>query len=315
MAMERWSMTVRVALVVLAAAVAMTLAAAGGATAGGRRGRVIERPVQRGEPAQATPWLRDVAYGQHPSQRLDVYRAGTVSRAPVIVMVHGGAWRTGDKAAASVVDHKVARWVPKGFLFASVNYRLLPEVDAYRQAEDVARAIAHVQAHAREWGGDPGRMIVMGHSAGAHVVALLGASPERAEAQGARRWLATIALDSAVLDVPTVLGRPRVPDFYVDAFGRDPRRWLQGSPLHVLGRDAIPLLAACSTQRRDRSCRQAEAYAARSTVLGVASRPLPLALSHLQINDSLGTPGALTNAVEAFMASLDPVVAARLRPR
>lgn len=312
MAMEKRCMWVIAALVL---GTAMTHATGSRAETGERRGSAIERPSPRGAQARTTPWLRDVAYGQHPKQRLDVYRGDAVGAAPVIVMVHGGAWRTGDKAAASVVGHKVARWVPRGFVFVSVNNRLLPEADAYQQAEDVARAIAHVQAHAKAWGGDPERVIVMGHSAGAHLVALLGASPRKVRAQGGRRWLGTVALDSAVLDVPAVLGRPRVPDFYVEAFGRDPQRWSQGSPLHALGGGAIPLLAVCSSQRRDQPCRQAEAYAARSNAIAVASRTLPLALSHRQINDALGTPGALTTGVEAFMASLDPVVAARLRPR
>ena len=67
-------------------------------------------------------------------------------------MVHGGAWRMGDKAASNVVENKVARWVPRGVLFISANYRLLPEADALAQANDVARALARAQEVAARLG-------------------------------------------------------------------------------------------------------------------------------------------------------------------
>lgn len=298
------------ALAVIGVATAAT-AFSNGLGAGVWRDAAVARQRPMTNEHGITPWWRDIAYGAHPKQRLDVYRPRNPHAAPVIVMVHGGAWRTGDKAARSVVSNKAARWVPKGFILVSVNYRLLPEADAYAQADDVARAIAHVQAHARTWGGDPARVIVMGHSAGAHLVALLGAAPRKAH--DARPWLGTVALDSAVLDVPAVLGRPRAPGFYAQAFGTDPARWKQGSPVHVLQRGATPLLAVCSLQRRDGSCRQADAYVERAKALGVMARALPQNLSHGQINHLLGTPGPLTDGVEAFMAALDPQVAARLK--
>ena len=95
--------------------------------------------------------LADVPYGADPLQRMDVYlpAAGSAAssaavasgmRAPVIFMVHGGAWRTGDKAMSRVVQEKVARWVPKGFVFISVNYRLYPAVNVLQEAQDVAMA-------------------------------------------------------------------------------------------------------------------------------------------------------------------------------
>jgi arylformamidase len=89
--------------------------------------------------------IRDVAYGGDSRQRFDVYVPAQAKNAPVIFMVHGGAWRTGDKAAKSVVENKVSRWVPMGFIFISANYRLLPETDPLEQARDVARAIAAAQ--------------------------------------------------------------------------------------------------------------------------------------------------------------------------
>ena len=69
-----------------------------------------------------TPLLANVAYGNDPDQRFDVYAPPGVQRAPVILLVHGGAWAFGDKAAGRVVDNKVAHWLPLGFAIVAVNY-------------------------------------------------------------------------------------------------------------------------------------------------------------------------------------------------
>ena len=77
--------------------------------------------------------MRDVAYGNDARQRFDVYLPAQAKEAPVIFMVHGGGWKRGDKAMRSVVDNKVARWVPAGFIVISVNYRLLPDAEIRQQ--------------------------------------------------------------------------------------------------------------------------------------------------------------------------------------
>lgn len=74
----------------------------------------------------ATTVKRDIPYGPDALQRIDVYSPQGAKNAPVLFMVHGGAWRTGDKASANVIDNKIARWLPKGFIVISANYRLLP---------------------------------------------------------------------------------------------------------------------------------------------------------------------------------------------
>jgi acetyl esterase/lipase len=129
----------------------------------------------------ATPSLRDVAYGSDPAQRMDVYLPPDAKNAPVLLLVHGGAWRIGDKAHGRVVENKVARWVPQGFVVVSVNYRMLPGADPRVQADDVALALATAQRQAPAWGGDPAKFVLMGHSAGAHLVSLLDAQPARAQ--------------------------------------------------------------------------------------------------------------------------------------
>ena len=165
--------------------------------------------------------VRDVPYGKDSRQRMDVYLPQQAVGAPVIFMVHGGAWCLGDKASQSVVENKVARWVTKGFIFISTNYRLLPKTAPLQQAEDIASALVTAQGKSASWGGDPLKFILMGHSAGAHLVALLAASPTMALKLGARPWLGTILLDSAALDVVKIMEAKHA-GFYDRAFGSDP---------------------------------------------------------------------------------------------
>jgi acetyl esterase/lipase len=248
--------------------------------------------------------LRNVAYGPAAAQTIDVYRPQAAGEGrPLILMVHGGAWRIGDKDSRGVVNNKLAHWLPRGFVFVTINYRMLPELDGLQQADDVARALAYVQAHARDWGADPGRVVLMGHSAGAHLVALLSSDPARAVALGAKPWLGTVALDSAALDVVAVMQRRHLP-FYDKAFGKDPQRWRRASPLQSITSSARPLLAVCSSQRRDRPCDQAQAYADAAAKQGIRVRVLPQDLDHAGVNRELGLPGAYTDAVDEFLKSV-----------
>ncbi len=248
--------------------------------------------------------IRNLAYGSSGEQTLDVYRPEAAgSGRPILLMVHGGAWRIGDKDSRGVVSNKLAHWLSQGYVFVTINYRMLPELDGLEQADDVARALAFVQAHARDWGGDPSRVVLMGHSAGAHLVALLSSDPARVEAFGARPWLGTVALDSAALDLLAVMQRRHLP-FYDKAFGEDPQRWRRASPLQSITSAARPLLAVCSSQRRDQPCDQAQAYAAAAAKQGVRVSVLPQDLDHAGVNRELGLPGAYTDAVDAFLRSL-----------
>jgi arylformamidase len=250
--------------------------------------------------------LRDVPYGAHERQRMDVYlpsdTAHTSNVRPVILMVHGGAWRIGDKAAAQVVANKVKHWLAQGFILISVNYRLLPEANPLQQADDVALALAKAQSQAAQWGADPHRFILMGHSAGAHLVALLNAAPERAVRMGALPWKGTVALDSAAMDVVTLMQAHHL-RLYDQAFGKDKAVWEASSPVQQLSANAPPLLAVCSSQRDD-ACPQAHVLQTRATTLGLSVQVLPQNLSHREINETLGQPGDYTRAVDTFLNSL-----------
>lgn len=254
---------------------------------------------------------REVTYGHDARQRMDVYAPEHANGAPVIFMVHGGGWRRGDKAARTVIENKIVRWVPRGFIFISTNYRLLPDADPLKQADDVAHALTSAQARAASWGGDPHKIILMGHSAGGHLVALLSAQPAMATRVGAQPWLGSVLLDSGALDVEAIMRAPHMRLFDA-AFGAQADYWRKVSPQVQLSKDAPPLLVVCSSRRQD-SCPQADAFVAKAKSMGVRAVPLSENLSHRDINGTLGEPGEYTRAVETFMASLDTVVAARLK--
>lgn len=252
--------------------------------------------------------LRDLPYGEDKAQRLDVYIPAGVSHAPVIFMVHGGAWRVGDKAMTRVVDNKVAHWLPRGVVFVSVNYRMLPAANPMQQAEDVLRALAFAQRKAVDWGADPAGFVLMGHSAGAHLVSLINSAPQKAATFGAHPWMGAISLDTAAMDiVATMQGRHY--GFYDKAFGADPAFWQATSPLQQLSVGAPPLLAVCSSVRPDRPCAQNHVYADAARRLGLRVEVVEEPLKHADINGELGKPGAYTGAVDAFLAALAPAFA------
>jgi acetyl esterase/lipase len=154
----------------------------------------------------------------------------------------------------------------------------------------------------------------MGHSAGAHLVALLSAAPAPAYAAGAAPWLGSVLLDSAALDVAQIM-TDRHLRLYDQAFGKDPAYWRQVSPLQQLDASGPPMLAVCSTARRDHPCDAARSFSARATALGRRAAVLEQNHSHGEINALLGQEPAYTEAVEAFMGSLDADVAKALAGR
>ncbi|MDC7685202.1 alpha/beta hydrolase [Asticcacaulis sp. BYS171W] len=244
-----------------------------------------------------------LSYGTNSLQAIDVYTPANAKNAPMIVMVHGGAWKIGDKANTGSIENKLKHWLPKGYIVISVNYRLLPTADAYAQADDIATALAFIQNNAAKWGGDVDRLILMGHSAGAQLVAVTSADPSVVTAKGGRLWAGTVVLDSATMDLQATMGQKRLPAFYTEAFGSDPGKWAKASPLARLTPQAVPMMIVCSTQRPDKPCDQADTLSAKLKSLG---KPAPVqkeALSHADINRLVGTPGDYTAAIDAFIAA------------
>lgn len=247
--------------------------------------------------------LSDIIYGVDKKQKIDLYLPNNPKDAPIIVMVHGGGWHTGDKKSDNVVSNKRDRWVPKGVIFASINYRLLPKSDPLVQAYDIAQALAYIQTHGSEWGGDTSKIILMGHSAGGHLVSLLSANPSAYSSLGLKPWLGTVSLDSAVMDLPLLMKTQHY-DLYDEAFGTDAAYWEANSPYHRLQRDVSPMLLVCSTERPDKPCIQAEHFAKKVKELGGRIEIAPQPLTHGEINDELGKSNGYTDRVEQFMVSL-----------
>ena len=248
--------------------------------------------------------IPDISYGPDPAQRFDVYVStnppASVAPAPVIFFVHGGGWARGDKSNRQVIEPKVAHWVAQGYVVISTNYRLLPTPVA-QQAEDVAAAIAFAQSQAGLWGGDPKRFVLMGHSAGAHLVALIAAGARTAARP--QPWRATVTLDSAALDVPAIMDSRHF-GLYDRAFGSDPQKWAAVSPMAQLAHATAPLLAVCSSRRRE-SCPTSDRFAAKANGLGGKVRVLREDLSHGDINATLGGPSDYTAQVDAFLKSVN----------
>ena len=251
-----------------------------------------------------------VAYGPDARQSFDVYAPPDAKDAPIIFMVHGGAWMIGDKSNRRTVENKVEHWVPKGFVVISANYRMLPAANPLEQARDVALAVAAAQREAPKWGADPDKLVLMGHSAGAHLVTLLASSRELRAAAKAGPWLGTVSLDTGTHDVVATMAGPHL-RLYDRAFGADPAFWREVSPLAQLEPGAEPFLLVCSTRRSD-SCPQGEAFAAKARELGVRAEILRKDFSHGEINALLGEDPAYTAAVDKFLTSLDAELAARL---
>ena len=268
----------------------------GDVQAQGLRDAMSDRRTAKSAAQLGAELLADLPYGQHERQRLDVYRPLNARSAPILLMVHGGAWDKGDKRMDRVVENKMARWLPQGYLFVSTNYRLLPDATPLQQAEDIAQALSYVQQHATDWGGDPQRVVLLGHSAGAHLVSLLSAAPEIGQAYAVQPSLGTVALDSAAFDVERIM-RNRHYRLYDKAFGQDPAYWRAASPVWRLQQAGAPMLAVCSSKRKE-ACLQAQGFAERGRALDMQVTVLPQALSHGEINAQLGVPGAYTDALE-----------------
>ena len=243
--------------------------------------------------------LKDVPYGSDPKQTMDVYipKSGK-GPWPILIMVHGGGWRDGDKAMSNVVDNKLAYW-GKRFILVFVNYRL-DGVTPLEQAADVWNACEEAAWQAHTWGGDQGRLIVMGHSAGAHLVSLLNTRDVLA-ASG------VIALDTAAYNVPEIMNGPH-PPLYDEAFGTDKALWIDASPTLQLTGKIPPMLLVARSAQNDGSptedMRQAKAFQRKALSFGSDVSIYGTDLNHGAINADLGLPGVYTDTVDAFIGKV-----------
>src|SRR5690349_20696905 len=169
--------------------------------------------------------------------RLDVYAPAGAKGAPIVVSIHGGALREGDKAAQAYVGQLLAK---AGFVAVVINYRLSPGVSHPAHVEDAAHAVAWARTHAADYGGDPQRLFVIGHSAGAYLAALLALDPKYLAAyQMSAKDLKGVVPVSAFFYVDR---KGVAPDRPKDVWGTDPAAWKAASPASYLRKEVPPML-------------------------------------------------------------------------
>lgn len=275
------------------------------------RERLRERMAERmgAEKGPKAPGSETISYGRDPLQVLDIWRAKNAKGpAPLIVYVHGGGWQRGSKDNATG-RFKPVHYPEQGYAFASINYRLVPAATVEQQAADVASAVRALIDRAAALGIDRRRIVLMGHSAGAHLVALVG-TDER-YLKGAGLSFADIAgvipNDGAAYEVPAQMkdGPPIMQKTYVQAFGTDPARQKALSPTaHAAAPNAREFLLLY-VQRPD-GVRQAkalgDALVAGGTRVEHGSFPGEGLKGHAEINRSLGDPAyPATATVDAWL--------------
>ena len=178
----------------------------------------------------------NIAYGPGPQHRLDVYvpQRAAASLRPVVVFWHGGRWREGDKADYRFIGAALAAC---GYVAMVANYRHYPQVKMPGFMDDAARAAMWAEAHASEFGGAPERLYLMGHSAGAHLAALLTLDPRYFAASGraAPRIAGVIGLSGPYDFLPLIEADVQ------DMFGPQPL-YPQSQPVNFVRADAPPML-------------------------------------------------------------------------
>lgn len=192
--------------------------------------RLFFAAINAGEPDASA----SAAYGPDPMQALDIYRPVAPKDAPVVLFFYGGRWQGGRRADYAFVGDALAA---QGVLAVVADYRQFPQVRFPAFVHDAAAATAWVQAHAREFGGDPTRLFLAGHSAGAHLAALLATDA---------RYLAQVGMQPR--DLRGVIGIAGPYDFLPltdtdlqTLFGPEPQ-WPESQPVNFVDGDEPPML-------------------------------------------------------------------------
>ena len=206
-------------------------------------------------PAQAEVNVtQSLHYGQDESQIVDIYQPDIckTKSCPVTMWVHGGGWRHGNMQGEKATE-MMAAWADQGIVVVGVNYRLSPEYKHPAHVQDVASAISWVHNNISQYGGDPARISLLGHSAGAHLVALVATNPTYLAAHNlSPRNLANVfPIDTASFD----LTHPShfVKRMITSAFGTDEAVLKEASPIWNVheGSSYPPFIMAATKVRTD----------------------------------------------------------------
>ena len=252
---------------------------------------------------QAQNVKRDIPYAEPALERqvLDVYSPQDAKKLPVVFWIHGGGWQAGDKSS---VQLKPQAFVDKGFVFVSTNYRLLPHVDMESIIRDIAKSIHWVHDHVAEHGGDPKRILVMGHSAGAQLAALVCIDERYLKAEGLSLDIikGCVPVDGDTYDVPAIIevaetrwrvhGLPPAKFGHRAKFGNDPAKHRDFSAVtHVARGKGIPPFLILHVADHPDTSAQAQRL---GNVLKEAGLPVTVFgardTTHTKINADLGLP-------------------------
>jgi acetyl esterase/lipase len=263
----------------------------------GERLRAWLAARQGGNAGPQVPAGETIAYGRDPLQTLTFWRGqANAGPAPLVLFVHGGGWQRGDKDNATG-RWKAAHYREAGYTFASINYRLVPAATVESQAQDVAMALKALLDRAAALGIDRRHVVLMGHSAGAHLVALVGTDERYLKASGLSfaHVAGIIPIDGAAYDVPAQQQQagPRMAQTYGQAFGLDPARQRVLSPTAQAAAPNAPAFLLLHVQRPDGVTQNralAAALQAAGTAVEVVSIPGEGLMGHMEINRRLGDP-------------------------
>lgn len=233
---------------------------------------LLAPPLSAAEPKV----LRDLAYAEPKTERqtLDVYAPAEGKGHPIVLWVHGGGWKQGDKKG---VQKKPQAFNDHGFVFAATNYRFVPNVTIKEMTADIAKAIRFLHDHAAEFGGDPNAIVVMGHSAGAHLAALVCTDDRYLAAEKLPMSVlkGCVPVDVSAYDIPKRLkdGGSVSDDAFKKLFGDTEASLRDYSPAaHVArGKNIPPFLILHVADRPDTKA-QSQWFADRLTEAGVAVR-------------------------------------------
>jgi arylformamidase len=233
-------------------------------------------------------------YGDRPRETVDVFPAagGANGKAPVQVFFHGGYWRAGEARANSFVAEP---FVPAGACVMLVNYDLCPAVTVADIVAQTKRAIAWIHDHAGDWGGDPDRLYLSGHSAGAHLVAMALADDSGVAPLAAIKGATLI---SGVFDLEAVL------NISVNAeIGLEPHEAAPLSPYAHAIRCTAPVIVAVGLGESEEWVEQSRRYAGFAREQGVAVETIeaPGADHYTILLDMLEPGNALAGAMRTQM--------------
>jgi arylformamidase len=258
---------------------------------------------------------RNIPYADpaHERQVLDVYSPHNAKDLPVVFWIHGGGWQTGDKSS---VQSKPQAFVDKGFVFVSTNYRLLPSVDMGTIVRDIAKSIHWVHDHIAEYGGDPKRLLVMGHSAGAQLAALVCIDDRYLKDEGLSLAIikGCVPVDGDTYDVPAIIetaetrrrvhGLPQAKFGHREKFGNDPAKHRDFSAVtHVARGKGIPPFLILYVAEHPDTTAQAQRLANVLKDAGVSVTAFGgRETTHNKINANLGLPDdPATKALYEFL--------------